>query len=75
MVREEAVSYTAETPVVPADFAVDGIAEEKPVEKVETPLQKQAFFHNYKIIGQIFRTILDGGTGRLCVPHRPACSP
>ena len=56
VVREEAVSYTAETPVVPADFAVDGIAEEKPVEKVETPLQKQAFFHNYKIIGQIFRT-------------------
>lgn len=37
VVREEAVSYTAETPVVPADFAVDGIAEEKPVEKVETP--------------------------------------
>ena len=28
VVREEAVSYTAETPVVPADFAVDGIAEE-----------------------------------------------
>ena len=56
VVREDVASYTAETPVVPADFAVDGISEEKPVEKVETPLQKQAFFHNYKIIGQIFRT-------------------
>ena len=56
VVREDVASYTAETPVIPADFAVDGISEEKPVEKVETPLQKQAFFHNYKIIGQIFRT-------------------
>ena len=56
VVREDVASYTAETPVIPADFAVDGISEEKPVKKVETPLQKQAFFHNYKIIGQIFRT-------------------